>query len=248
MRVVFAVTVETEWGDSVAICGDRAETGRWRPDDAHTLATDPSRYPVWSGDLDVADVLRPLEFKVVRRRAAGGVEWEPLEKNRKLITACFTFVRVGCSWGSADVQIAPEIAKQPAQVCSSSPPPMLAEDRDAVPLASAPLGPQSRSLSWSGELRRSPPASDARWYDAAVKRDLADRHQPLFMIPGSIDMSWPPSLGSSRSLGSGGSSSHLSRPPSSQTSSLNDMLAAVDLGRTERQTIEVPLRTTSLDY
>ena len=66
--------------------------------------------------------------------------------------ANITFVRVGCSWGSADVQIAPEIAKQPAQVCSSSPPPMLAEDRDAVPLASAPLGPQSRSLSWSGEL------------------------------------------------------------------------------------------------
>ena len=223
MRIAFEVTAETEWGDSIAICGDRADTGSWCPSDALTLATDPSTYPKWTGTLDVADAPCLLDFKVIRRRSTSGVDWEPLESNRKLITACFSLVNIGCRWGNAGAQITPVMAPRTPQQTRSTPPPppVHGEDRDEVPLANAPLGPQSRSLSWSGELRRSPPAGDVHWYDAA-KRDLADRHQPLFTIPGSIDVSLPPSLGSSRSIGSSlGSSTRLDVPSSA---SLTDML------------------------
>ncbi len=226
MRIAFEVTAETEWGDSIGICGNRSDTGSWSPKDALTLATDPSTYPKWTGTLDVADGPCLFEFKAIRRRSTGDVEWEPLESNRKLITACFSLVHVACRWGSAGVQITPEMAPRTPETRSTPPPPPAhGEDRDEVPLANAPLGPQSRSLSWSGELRRSPlnspPAGDVRWYDAA-KRDLADRHQPLFTIPGSIDVSLPPSLGSSRSIGSSlGSSTRLDVPSSA---SLTDML------------------------
>ena len=83
-RCAFNVTVETQWGDSVVLCGSSEELGCWAPARGLRLETSPETYPVWRCCVELRGD-SPVEYKVVRLRGAGAAaEWEPLPTNRRL--------------------------------------------------------------------------------------------------------------------------------------------------------------------
>ena len=69
-----AVDADTAFGDAVAVAGDPAALGGWDPTAAlPTSAAD--LFPSWGGHARLAAGTR-AEFKLIVRRAAGGVQWE----------------------------------------------------------------------------------------------------------------------------------------------------------------------------
>ena len=83
VRASIECRVETNWGDTVVVCGSTEQLGSWKPDRALRMATDETIYPVWRCEplLLCSDA---IEFKFVILRAGGPAEWEPLPHNRPL--------------------------------------------------------------------------------------------------------------------------------------------------------------------
>lgn len=124
-RCAFDVTVETQWGDSIVLCGSSEELGCWAPARGLRLQTCPDTYPVWSGSVELSGDM-PVEFKVVRLRGVGA-EWEPLAANRRLELVPRPR-RLACrlAWGAAqqtvviDESVPPHRAASPGRSARKS--------------------------------------------------------------------------------------------------------------------------------
>ena len=80
-RVKFEVQASTDYGQMVCVVGDHAALGAWDP--AQALPLDPTKYPMWTGRVEV-ERGRKIEYKYVRRQSDGSCAWEAQTDNRVL--------------------------------------------------------------------------------------------------------------------------------------------------------------------
>jgi len=103
----FEVKCETRWGDTVVLVGSTESFGGWQPARGQRLHTDAASYPLWRlAELQVPADLAGLEYKVVILRGGegGAVEWEPIDRNRRMSLGGGDRVDVALEWGSPDEQ------------------------------------------------------------------------------------------------------------------------------------------------
>lgn len=72
-------TVETWYGQNIAMVGDDATLGNWDPHAALVLDTDDGNYPEWTAEVEVPE---GTEWKLVRLDPDGTVTWEEDIANR----------------------------------------------------------------------------------------------------------------------------------------------------------------------
>jgi lysophospholipase L1-like esterase len=83
----FQIIAHTEVGESIGLVGSTATLGSWDETKYIRLQTDADRYPLWwTEEIDLhfdRDSPHPtVDYKYVRLRADGEVEWEPIDTNR----------------------------------------------------------------------------------------------------------------------------------------------------------------------
>ena len=102
VNLVFAATVETQWGDTAVVVGSVPELGNWKPEAGLRMSTDEKTYPAWHVTVASASARQhDIEFKVVILRADGAVEWEPRNDNRRLpAVRTGESVNVVARWGA----------------------------------------------------------------------------------------------------------------------------------------------------
>ena len=101
----FEVKCETRWGDTVVLVGSTESFGGWQPARGLWLHTDAASYPLWRrAELQVPADLAGVEYKVVILRGGegGAVEWEPIDRNRRMSLGGGDRVEVALEWGSTD--------------------------------------------------------------------------------------------------------------------------------------------------
>lgn len=102
VRVSFEVSVETGWGETVAVVGDAAQLGGWQPEHGVRMTTCESTYPIWRCEPLLLSEDGVIEYKfVVMNESTGTVRWEPLSHNRQLEFSG-TEMQVVADWGSPD--------------------------------------------------------------------------------------------------------------------------------------------------
>ncbi|MFJ3104687.1 carbohydrate-binding module family 20 domain-containing protein [Streptomyces sp. NPDC086835] len=69
----FAVNATTVVGQNVYVTGNQPALGNWNP--AGAVKLDPSAYPVWKADVNLA-AGTSFEYKYIRKDGAGNVTWE----------------------------------------------------------------------------------------------------------------------------------------------------------------------------
>jgi len=81
----FQIRAVTQPGETIALIGSLPEMGAWDIRQCVRLQTQGDRYPLWSVDLDLAQVsphTPTAEYKYVRLKPNGQVEWEAWGTNR----------------------------------------------------------------------------------------------------------------------------------------------------------------------
>ncbi|MBD2461235.1 lipase [Oscillatoria sp. FACHB-1407] len=78
----FQISALTQPGEAIALVGSIPQMGSWDVNRCVRLQTRRDRYPVWSVDLDLTGIESPPEYKYIRLRPDGGVEWEAWGSNR----------------------------------------------------------------------------------------------------------------------------------------------------------------------
>lgn len=81
----FQVKAPTKMGESIAILGSIPELGMWDLSQCIHLSTSGNLYPKWWVDIAIpwAELPEKIEYKYLRFRADGGIDWESLgEENR----------------------------------------------------------------------------------------------------------------------------------------------------------------------
>ncbi|RKN41600.1 carbohydrate-binding module family 20 domain-containing protein [Streptomyces hoynatensis] len=91
----FAVTAETQWGESVFVVGDRPELGGWDPGAAVPLGS--GTYPVWRAEVALPAGTRFAYTYVRRWEGQSGVTWES-GANRVAVVPSSGRVRLADTW------------------------------------------------------------------------------------------------------------------------------------------------------
>ncbi|MBD2182474.1 DUF1796 family putative cysteine peptidase [Aerosakkonema funiforme] len=84
----FQVRAYTQKGESIALVGSTPELGLWDVTKCITLCTSAESYPLWWTDIEIVPSslesknCQNIEYKYVRVRADGSVQWEALGLNR----------------------------------------------------------------------------------------------------------------------------------------------------------------------
>jgi len=79
---------DTQPGDEVRVVGSLPTLGNWAPEKGLALSTGPDSYPTWSGILKLTgQQVQELEYKYIRLKSDGNVDWEGLCLNRRLVLA-----------------------------------------------------------------------------------------------------------------------------------------------------------------
>ncbi len=84
----FEVNARTQTGEFIGIIGSAPELGQWDASKCVRLSTNSDRYPLWWADVDIpADPAetsssQTIEYKYIRIRPDGRVEWEAWGRNR----------------------------------------------------------------------------------------------------------------------------------------------------------------------
>lgn len=229
--VMFEVTAETRWGDSLVLVGASTQAGAWDPQRTSLqLTTESASYPVWWLRCQL-DLQSELEYKFVILRAADSgirsIDWEPLCLNRRLVASqnvqpCL----ISAVWGEpgeklvgAALQETPSSSTSAAPSCTAAAAPAAAPAIPVSPFKMTARPPISASFSIPQppdereQARRQDPALQRMLHDAN-SQDVSGPQVALFG-PGpmppieSLDQSWPPSCATlhasscGSSLGSG---------------------------------------------
>ena len=163
VRASVECRVETQWGDTVVMCGSTEQLGCWRPERAIRLATDQTIYPVWRAEplLLHAD---EIEFKFVILRANSSVEWEPLPHNRRVALAQgMEEVQVVADWGSPSVS---------PFAAASNPTPTLRSPTQSRAMPGAPSTSPASSMHGHGLFR----PTDGSTSDPASRAEPRRQH------------------------------------------------------------------------
>ena len=83
--VTLQVTVNTNYGEEVYICGSDPAIGNWLPADGVKLSTSAEIYPDWFVTLPLPLASRPVRYKYVIKMAADMFTWENRIPDRELI-------------------------------------------------------------------------------------------------------------------------------------------------------------------
>ena len=171
MKLSISASVVTTFGDTAVVVGSVAQLGGWDPSRGLRLSTDADSYPTWTGHVAI-DCGGECEFKLVILRADGGVEWEPLEHNRKVKLSSGAS-RYALKW--ADPSAAQQVVHTSDPLVAATP-----STASVVPsigtLVGAPATPPKKLPVGSHQqhLRRPPPVAAA----AAAQQSLAQAQPP----------------------------------------------------------------------
>ena len=83
--VTLQVTVNTNYGEEVYICGSDPAIGNWLPADGVKLSTSAEIYPDWFVTLPLPLASRPVRYKYVIKMAADMFTWENRIPDRELV-------------------------------------------------------------------------------------------------------------------------------------------------------------------
>ncbi|MBK9291411.1 MAG: 4-alpha-glucanotransferase [Bacteroidetes bacterium] len=94
MRVKLTIHYQSQWGQSICVCGSEPELGLWdtgKAVDLNYLGND-----LWGGEIELPEG-KYLEYKYLLREANGILHWEG-GANRSLLTSDYEFIEVHDQW------------------------------------------------------------------------------------------------------------------------------------------------------
>ena len=162
LRVSFEAKVDTAWGDSVVVVGDKL--GNWDPTQGGlALHTDAATYPIWRASTELPPVSCEYKLIILRAERDGKREivWEPIDGNRRLSFDGQRGVqlRVSAAWGGKGSQEW-EAAAAPSMLASQKPP--VHFEVGSTPTTAQALAPTELEIQKAAELVRAlPPRSPA---------------------------------------------------------------------------------------